>query len=205
MTVIKKGSVIRKVKNIGISSALIMALTGSGWMISGCGTNQGSADEEYSYEEVSYSNGVVSHIKEVRPGEFQITDEETVPIADANAIVSYLDGHTDTLSVETSKALINDEINKGAEYSHNSGLSSMLLYGGMGYMLGRMMGGGAISQQRQRAGNTSGFYGSQAAYDKSQTVQKNVDASRSARTVNARPANSRSGFMGNKGGRSVGG
>ncbi len=204
MTVIKKGSVIRKVKSIGISSALVVALAGSGWMFPGCipGNN---GEEEYSYEEVTYSKGVISHIKEIKPGEFQITDEESVPASEAKAIVSYLDGHTDTLSVETSKALIDREISNGAEYGHHSGLSSMLLYGGMGYMLGRMMGNGHINQRRQAAGNTSGVYGSQAAYNKSQGVQRDVDNSRMARTVKSRPANSRSGFMGAKGGRSVGG
>lgn len=203
MTVVRKGSVIRKVKNVGISGALLVALTTSGWILPAC--SSGSNEEEYSYEEVSYSKGIISHIKEIRPGEFQITDEESVPMSEAKAIVSYLDGHTDTLSVETSKALVDKEINNGAEYGHHSGLSSMLLYGGMGYMLGRMMGGGAISQQRQQAGNTSGVYGSQAAYNKSQTALRDADGSRSARTVRSRPANSRSGFMGSKGGRSVGG
>src|SRR5690606_11287285 len=119
--------------------------------------------------------------------------EESVPVSEAKAIVSYLDGHTDTLSVETSRALIDQEINNGAEYGMHSGLSSMLLYGGMGYMMGRMMGGGQIDQRRQQAGNTSGVYGSQAAYNKSQTVQRDVAASRSARTVKSRPSNSRSG------------
>lgn len=205
MTVVRKGSVIRKVRNIGINSALLVALAGSGWMLPAC-TSSGSSEEEYSYEEVTYSKGVISHIKEVKPGEFQITDEESVPMSEAKAIVSYLDGHTDTLSVETSKALIDKEIGNGAEYQqHHSGLSSMLLYGGMGYMLGRMMGNGHIDQRRQQAGNTSGVYGSPAAYEKSQTVQRDVNASRAARTVKARPSNSRSGFMGAKGGRSVGG
>jgi hypothetical protein len=203
MTVVKKGSVIRKVKNIGVNSALIVALTAGGWLLPSCTSS--NSGEEYSYEEVSYSQGVVSHIKEVKPGEFQITDEESVPMSDAKAIVSYLDGHTDTLSVETSRALIDKEISNGAEYGMNSGLTSMLLYGGMGYMMGRMLGGGGIAQQRQKAGNTSGVYGSQAAYNKSQTAMRNVDASRTARTVKSRPANSRSGFMGAKGGRSVGG
>jgi hypothetical protein len=205
MTVIKKGSVIRQVKNIGISSALLMAIAGSGFLISGCDPNKGGSEEEFSYEEVSYSKGVISHIKEVKPGEFQITDEEAVEISQAKAIVSYLDGHTDTLSVETSRALIDKEISNGAEVGHQSGLSSMLLYGGMGYMMGRMMGGGSINDRRQQAGNTSGVYGSQAAQQKAQAVQRDVDGSRSARTVKSRPANSRSGFMGSKGGRSVGG
>lgn len=202
MTVLKKGAVIRKVKNIGVSGALLVALTASGWIFPSCTTS--SNEDEYSYEEVSYTTGVISHIKEVRPGEFQITNEESVPISEAKAIVSYLDGHTDTLSVETSKALIDQELNNGASY-HHSGLSSMLLYGGMGYMMGRMMGGGAIAQRRQQAGNVSGLYGSPEAYAKSQSVKRDVDASRAARTVKSRPTNSRSGFMGAKGGRSVGG
>lgn len=204
MTIIKKGSVIRKVKNIGINGALLMALGTSGWMLPGC-VPGGNQEEEYSYEEVSYSKGVISHIKEINPGEFRIMDEEVVPVADAKAIVTYLDGHTDTLSLETSRALIDKELAGGSEIGHHSGLSSMLLYGGMGYMMGRMMGNSAIAQRRAQAGNMSGIYGSQAAYQKSQAVHRDATASRTARTVKSRPTNSRSGFMGAKGGRSVGG
>lgn len=204
MAVIKKGLVIRKVKHIGISGAFIMALGGAGVLFTGCNKG-GNQEEEYSYEEVSYTKGVISHIKEVKPGEFQITDEESVPASDAKAIVSYLDGHTDTLSVETSKALIDKEIaNSGTQY-HSSGLSSMLLYGGMGYMLGSMMGNNRIAQQRAAYPNNAGFYGSPAAYNKAQAAQQDVSASRSVRTVKSRPTNSRSGFMGARGSRSSGG
>lgn len=202
MSLIRKGAVIRQVKNIGLSGSLLLALGTAGWV--GCSPSA-NQEEEYSYEEVTYTKGVISHIREVEPGEFRIMDEETVSMSEAKAIVTYLDGHTDTLSVETAKALIEREIAQNPEYRHHSGLSNMLLYGGMGYILGRMMGNGAIAARHAQAPNTSGFYGSPAAYEKSQAVHRDVNASRVARTVKSRPSNSRSGFMGTKGGRSFGG
>lgn len=199
MTVVSKKTFIKKVKDISIGGALTLTLVSAGLITQSCSSNSSNDESDYSYEEVSYSKGIRSHIKEVSPGEFKIMNEESVDVSEAMAIVSYLDGHTDTLTVAASQALIEKEINTGSSYnSHHSGLSNMLLYGGMGYMLGRMLNNNHIAQQRSTMANTSQFYGNQSAYNNAQTATKTVDASRSARTVNARPSAGKSGFFGSK-------
>ncbi len=196
MTLLRKGSFIRKVKDISISSALTVTFLSAGILFQSCTPGQ-DTEADYSYEEVTYSRGIRSQIKEVSPGEFQITSEESVPVESAMAIVTYLDGHTDTLTVSASKALIDDEIqNNGSQVGHHSGLSSMLLYGGIGYMLGRSMNNGYINQHRDGAANKSRFYGSSTAYNQSQAATQDVNSSRTSRMVRTRPAGGKSGFFG---------
>src|SRR5690606_4915300 len=121
MTSFKKGSFIRKAKDISISSALTITLLSSGMIFQRCTSTQDEAPAG-SYEEVSYTKGVRSVITEVAPGEFKITDEVSVPADSAVAIVNYLDGHTDTLDVTASKALIDQEISNGAGFSSHNAL-----------------------------------------------------------------------------------
>lgn len=203
MTHLRKGSFIKSVKDISISSALALTILSSGMMLPGCSSNDDESD--YSYEETTYGKGIRSHIKEVSPGEFKIIDEESVAADKSVAIVSYLDGHTDSLSTAASKALIDNEIrNNQSGFGHHGGLTSMLLYGGMGYMLGRNMNNGYINNYRQQNTDTRGFYGSANAYNKSQSAVSDINASRSTRTVTSRPSSGRSGFFGRSSGRSGG-
>ena len=203
MTQLRKGSFIKKVKDISISSALALAILSTGMMMPGCSSNDDESD--YSYEETTYSKGIRSHIKEVKPGEFKIMDEENVAADKSVAIVSYLDGHTDSLSTAAAKALIDNEIRTNQNnVGHHSGLSTMLLYGGMGYMLGRNSGNGYINNYRQQNTNPGGYYGSAGAYSKSQGAVQAVNSSRSTRVVNSRPSGGRSGFFGRSAGRSGG-
>jgi hypothetical protein len=205
MTHLRKGSFIRKAKDISISGALALALLSSGMMVPGCSPKQDD-EADYSYEETTYSKGIRSHIKEVKPGEFKITDEESVEADKSVAIVTYLDGHTDSLSTTAAKALIDDEIkNNQSRVGHHSGLSSMLLYGGMGYMLGRNMNNGYMNNYREQGrANAGGFYANQSAYTKSQGAVQDVNSSRSTRVVNTRPSGGRSGFFGRSSGGSGG-
>ncbi|TDB63988.1 hypothetical protein [Arundinibacter roseus] len=207
MTPTRKGHFIRKAKDITISSTLAFAILASGMMLPGCGSNE-SNEADYSYEETTYTKGIRSHIKEVKPGEFKITDEETVEIDKAEAIVTYLDGRTETISPAAAKKLIDEEIaaQKDSTQSssrhhsgyHRSGLSSMLLYGGMGYMLGRTMNNGYMNSFRDRNPNGSAFYSNPGAYQKSQSAYSDVNASRTTRTVTTRPTGGRSGFFGSR-------
>jgi hypothetical protein len=202
MTQLRKGAFLKKAKDISIAGALAVALLSGGMFFTGCGSNEDESD--YSYEETSYSKGIRSHIKEVSPGEFRITDEESVDFDKSVAIVTYLDGHTDSLSTTAAKALIDDEIrNNESRVGHHSGLSTMLLYGGMGYMLGRNSGNSYMNNFRD---NTSarGFYSSPDSYAKSQNAVGAVNASRSTRTITSRPKGGRSGFFSNSAGRSGG-
>lgn len=201
MTRFRSGSFIRSAKEISISGALALALL-SGLSISSCSSNE--EEDAYSYEETTYSKGIRSHIKEVKPGEFKITDEENVGADSSVAIVTYLDGHVDTLSTAASKALIDDEIrNNQARVGHHSGLSSMLLYGGMGYLLGRNSNSGYINNYRNADVGRS-FYSNPATYERSQSAFRQADASRATRTVTSRPSSGRKGFFGRSSGRSGG-
>lgn len=203
MTQLRKGSFVKRVKDISIGSALALAILSSGMMMPGCSSNDDESD--YSYEETTYSKGIRSHIKEVKPGEFKIMNEENVGADKSVAIVSYLDGHTDSLSTAAAKALIDEDIRTNqSNVGHHSGLSSMLLYGGMGYMLGRNSGNGYINNYRKQNTNSRGFYGTPGAYNQSQTAVQSVNSSRSTRVVNSRPSSGRSGFFGRSSGRSGG-
>ena len=207
MSPIKKGSTIRRIREIGIGGSLAVVLMANGWLVSGCS----SANDEtsYSYEEVTDTLGVRSYIKEIRKGEFTITKEESVKPSEAGAVVTYLDGRTETIMPEQAKTMVESEINTAAngntEYRSNSGLSSMLLYGGLGYMMGRSMGGGNIASFReQNRTNAAGVYSSPTAYQNAQSVMRNVESSRTTRVVNSRPSGGRSGFFGRSASRSGG-
>jgi hypothetical protein len=202
MTQLRKGAFVKKAKDISIAGALAVALLSGGMLFTGCGSSKD--DSDYSYEETSYTKGIRSQIKEVSPGEFKIMDEESVDFDKSVAIVTYLDGHTDSLSTTAAKALIDDEIrNNESRVGHHSGLSSMLLYGGMGYLLGRNSGNGYMNNFRNNNA-AQGFYNSPDAYAKSQSAVGAVNASRTTRTITTRPKGGRSGFFSNSAGRSGG-
>lgn len=203
MTQQRKGSFIKRAKDITLSSALTLAILSGGAMMTGCSSKEDESD--YSYEETTYSKGIRSHIKEVKPGEFKITDEESVEADKSLAIVTYLDGHTDSLSTTAAKALIDTEIRQNqSSVGHHSGLSTMLLYGGMGYMLGRNSGNGYMNNFRNSPPSSGGVYANSNAFSKSQSAYSDVNASRSTRTVTSRPSGGRSGFFSRFSGKSGG-
>ncbi|MCF0059644.1 hypothetical protein [Dyadobacter sp. CY356] len=203
MTKLRKGSFIKRAKDITLSSALTLAILSGTSMISSCSSNDDESD--YSYEETTYTKGIRSHIKEVKPGEFKITDEENVAADKSLAIVTYLDGHTDSLSTTAAKALIDKDIQNNQTYvGHHSGLSSMLLYGGIGYMLGRNNNNGYMNTYRDQNNSRGSVYSSPGVFNKSQNAVSAVNASRSTRTVTSRPSGGRSGFFGRSAGRSGG-
>ena len=194
MTVVKK-NILRKVKDIAVGSSLCMILASG---LVACGSNDGSTEGSYDTEEV-YTQGVKTYIKEVSKGEFKITEEKQVPIDSAAAYVTYLDGKTEIINPKLAKELIDENMNNTQNYGHRSGLSNVLLYGGMGYMFARMSGnnnayaGYRQNYDRNNSGGTSVFYSSPKVYEQSQAVHRNVGSSR---VSSSRPSGSRSGFFG---------
>ena len=76
MTIIRKNSFIRKVKDISISGSLALAILGNSVMLQSCGNSNSSNNEDTDYEEVeAYTKGVKTYISETKKGEFKITDE----------------------------------------------------------------------------------------------------------------------------------
>jgi hypothetical protein len=185
-----------------MGGALALALLSATGLVS-CSSDD---ESDYSYEETSYGKGIRSFIKEVSPGEFKIVHEEAVSADSSAAIVSYLDGHKDTLNPTAAKALIDQEIRANPHMGYHSGLSSMLLYGGLGYFLGRNSGNSYMNNYRDRQDpqRSRAFYANPGAWASSRSAALNVDASRSVRTVTTRPSGGRKGFFGRSSSRSGG-
>lgn len=209
MTPVKRNTFLKKVKDITIGGSLSMLILSSG--LYSCSSNE-STEGEYEQTEV-YTQGVRTYIKEVSKGEFKITEEIAVPADSSKAIVTYLDGREEILTKEQSKKLIDEEITHNQNtIGHNNGLSNVLLYGGMGYFLGRTMSpnyGSYRPDFRQNNGG-SGFvpnggvknssdmgryYSNPETFAKSSEVNRNITRSR---TTVTRPSGSRSGFFGSR-------
>ena len=195
MIVKRKGAIIRKIKDITISSTLTLALIGSTGWIQGCGT--GGREEEY---EVVFTKGMQTSITETEKGVFKITDEKVVGEGESKAIVTFLNGKTDTLTLEQAKRIVessqengnwenNERVANGGY--HGGGLGNALMYGAMGYYLGRSI----------NTRPNPGFYANPDVYSRSQQHSTVVQNSRVSR-----PVNSSRGFFrsGSSGSRSVG-
>lgn len=202
MTPLRKHAVLRRVKDITLSTTLSVALFTGTAMLQSCGNNNTEEDRQSERTETSFGKGVRTYITETAPGNFKITDEVPAQPGQAGAIVSYVDGHRDTLSVEAAKRLVDtDESTRTyrdnpAAYGgmHHNGLANVLLWGSLGYMLGRNNFGGQYANDRQRYG--SGVYANPGVYQRSSQLGETVRGSRVTRT--ARPSGGRSGFFGGR-------
>lgn len=209
MTHLRKGSFVRRIKEISIGTTLTLALISPA--MQSCGNGESSSDEE-EYEEV-YTKGVRTYIKETEKGVFQITDEFPTPADSSKAIVSYLNGKVDTLGLNQAKQIIDKE---GISNSDGSGftntLGNALLFGSMGYLLGRTiepkmnLGYQAVpnypsstskadssknrNRTRSRIGGFVPLYASKKAYDNSVVHSQNIRQS-----TTFKPVGSRSGFF----------
>ena len=197
MTPIRRHAVLRRVKDITLSTTLSLALLSGTVALQSCGNS--NSDEEQT--ETSFKRGVRTYITETSPGNFKITDEVQADPGKAGAVVSYYDGHRDTLSVDAAKRLVeNDQStntylhNPGAYHSyHHNGLANALLWGSLGYMLGRS----TAPQYRDDATRYgSGIYANPNLYRRSTQLSENIRTSRVTRTV--RPSGGRSGFFGGR-------
>ncbi|UFH56105.1 hypothetical protein [Spirosoma sp. KNUC1025] len=198
MTPLRRHAVLRRVKDITLSTTLSLALLNGSVMLQSCGSNN-TDDEQTEQTETSFGRGVRTYITETAPGNFKITDEEQVGPERAGAIVNYYDGHRDTLSVAAAKQLVDSDestrtyLNNPGGYHHHNGLANVLLWGGLGYMLGRST-APQYRADEQRYG--SGVYANSALYNRSSQIRENVRTSRVTRTT--RPSQGRSGFFGGR-------
>ncbi|WP_338874604.1 hypothetical protein WBJ53_03205 [Spirosoma sp. SC4-14] len=197
MTPLRKHAVLRRVKDITLSTTLSLALLNGSVLLQSCGNNQ---SDDYETE-TRFGKGVRTYITETAPGNFKITDEVQADPTQAGAIVSYYDGHRDTLSVEAAKRLVeSDESthtylhNPGAYRTHHhNGLANALLWGSLGYMLGRSTAPQYRDDERRYG---SRFYTNPSVYERSHQIRENVRTSRVVRT--SRPSRGRSGFFGGR-------
>lgn len=199
MTPLRQHTVLRRVKDITLSATLTLALLNGTAMLQSCGGSH--SDEEGEHTETSFKQGVRTYITETAPGNFKITDEVQTGPDKAGAIVSYFDGHRDTLSVEAAKKLVETDkststyLNNPNAYQsqHHSGLANVLLWGSLGYMLGRS---NSLQYRDDQRRYGAGVYANPGLYQRSAQVGENVRTSRVTRTV--RPSGGRSGFFGGR-------
>ena len=216
MTLIRKHSFIRQIKDISVNGTLALAILGNSVMLQSCGNGNSSEDED-DYEEVEvYTKGVKTYISETSKGQFKITNEVEVPADSSVAIVTYLDGKAETLSPRAVKALIDNDIKANPSIiGQNNNLSNALLFGGMGYLLAKTMSPAYANyrpdlnpktnnstdttyRRRHHSGGffyypmMSRYYSSQSAFQKSSGIHANIGSSR---TITSRPASGRSGFF----------
>ncbi len=197
MTPLRRHAVLRRVKDITLSTTLSLALLNGSALLQSCGNDR--SDDQSERTETRFDRGVRTYITETQPGTFKITDEVQVGPDKAGAIVSYADGHRDTLSVAAAKRLVDNDsstrsyLNNPGAYQgqHHSGLSSVLLWGSLGYMLGRST---APQYQGDAQRYGAGVYANRGLYERASRVGENVRSSRVVRT--SRPSGGRSGFFG---------
>ncbi len=215
MTVIRKHSFIRKIKDISISGSLALAILGNSVMLQSCGSSESSDNEDYEEVEV-YTKGVKTYISETSKGQFKITDETEVPADSSVAIVTYLDGRKENLSPQAVKALIDNDIKANpTTIGQNNALPNALLFGGMGYLLAKTMSPNYANYRPdlnpktknstdttyRRRHHSGGFfffpmmgryYSNQTAFQKSSGIHESIGSSR---TITTRPVSGRSGFF----------
>lgn len=214
MTPSKQHAFIKKVKDITIGSTIALSLFGPAVLLQSCSSNQ---NDEGDYEEVEvYKKGVKTYISETSKGVFKITKEVESDADSSVAYVTYLDGKQDTLSPRAVKALIDQDVARHPQHiGQSSSLSNALLYGGMGYFLGKTLSPSysnyrpdlssngfssnstprdTTNRHRYHSGSSlwRRYYVSQQVYNSSQQVHHSINTSR---TTFSRPLGGRSGFF----------
>lgn len=88
----------------------------------------------------SYSQGVITEMTEVQPGQWKITAERPAGKEQISAILHHFDGKTDTLQGQALQRQMQDYSRRYPENRvGHSGLMDVLMWGGIGYMAGRWL------------------------------------------------------------------
>ena len=168
----------------------------------GSSSDSNTSAAAVDYEETTVdtpTEGVITKLEEVESDVFKITDEEVVPtLAESRIIASYMDGAKDTFTVNEIAVVDTTLSSDDNNYRRRSGISRVVHYGLIGYMLGRPMG----SPMR------SSSYANRQSYTKSQAGRTRVASSATTRTVRtprAKSSSGKSGFGSGKSTKSYGG
>jgi hypothetical protein len=125
-------------------NVLLVAAAGSlGLGLPACSSNENSNAEngaEASWDGQTYSQGVITEMTEVQPGEWKITAERPAGKEEVAAILHHADGKTDTLQGQALQRQMQDYSRQNPENrAQGSGLMNVLMWSGIGYMAGRYM------------------------------------------------------------------
>lgn len=181
MTPKRNYSKFPKVKKALVKGTFLLTISGLVALHTGCGTGASMEDEWETVTTKEPTGGMVTTVEETKAGEFKIVDEQAVAKKeDSRIIAQYMDGTTDTMTLDQAKLLAGEE----KSGHRRSGISSVLMYGMMGYWMGKRM-----SQPIN-----------QSAYKNQQTYNRvnndvNSKVQRTAQTKTTRvPRNSKTGY-----------
>ena len=174
----------------------------------GSSNNGGSWDTEKSVSvaKQDFTKGVVTTIEETEKGQFTIVDEQIVPKKeDSRVIVKKQGGEIDTMTLAQAKKAVNSDptVNKETYQSNNSGMGNILMWGVMGYFLGRNMSSpinpGVYQNQQtyQKVNSTTNAQAMQSRKTVGRPTQAKGANGQTKATPNAKPANGSKGFFNN--------
>ncbi|SHL05539.1 hypothetical protein [Hymenobacter psychrotolerans] len=88
----------------------------------------------------SYSEGVITEMTEVQPGEWKITAERPAGKEEVAAVLKHFDGKVDTLQGQALQRQMQDYTRANPEnHAGRTGMMDVLMWGGIGYMAGRFL------------------------------------------------------------------
>jgi len=177
----------------------------------------------------TYSEGVITEMTEVQPGDWKITAERPAGKEQIAAVLKHFDGKVDTLQGEALQRQMQDYSRKYPENRVGStSMMDVLMWGGIGYMAGRFLtpnlgayaNPGLVQQNNawrarvaQERSTGRGFFGRgftggrtsrTSGIRPSSTVTRNTGFGSNRSIRSSAPAGRSSGF-GSRGGRGFGG
>lgn len=123
---------------------LVAAATSLGLLLPACSGNSSDQAEtsqgNWGNAADSYSEGVVTEMTEVKPGEWKITAERPAGKEEVAAVLHHFDGKVDTLQGQALQRQMQEYTRVNPE-NRVGGTSMMdiLMWGGIGYMAGRFL------------------------------------------------------------------
>lgn len=122
---------------------LVAAASSLGLGLPACSGNESSNAEngaEASWGGKTYTQGVITEMTEVKPGEWKITAERPAGKEEVAAILHHIDGKTDTLQGQALQRQMQDYSRQNPENrAQSSGMMNVLMWSGIGYMAGRYL------------------------------------------------------------------
>jgi len=128
---------------------LMTAATSLGLALPACSSNDqdstgNGAQADWSAQNQSqpqsYSQGVITEMTEVQPGQWKITAERPAGKEEVAAILHHFNGKTDTLQGQALQKQMQEYSRVNPENrSNGTGMMDILMWGGIGYMAGRFL------------------------------------------------------------------
>ena len=154
-------------------------------LLTGCGGYE-------TEEKVLLTKGLVTEVEEVSAGEYKITNETAIDDTSGSQVIAHhLSGKIDTLSMEE----VRQQQHQGGSSYHSHGMGSALMYGMMGYYLGRSLSSPV----------NPGVYRNQSTYNRVANSTGRTITNSAVRTTVRRPSSGSSGFGSGRSTRSFGG